>query len=122
MTACKVAFNQHVRTAVWCGALLVCVSLYMQLAVSCCVCCAACLPEPKGACLGKVATGTPDWERIAAEAARTVPGRGEQVADVHTAAATAASNRLYLAAALVMTRSTTGNFSFLQKKFFPQNP
>lgn len=51
-----------------------------MLLVCCAVpCCAvtACLPEPKGACLGKVSTGTPDWERIAAEAARTVPGRGK---------------------------------------------
>lgn len=37
----------------------------------------ACLPEAKGACLGQVGTGTPEWERIAAEAARTVPGRGK---------------------------------------------
>ncbi len=43
----------------------------------CWPCYAACLPEAKGACLGKVQTSTPDWERIAAEAARTVPGRGE---------------------------------------------
>lgn len=33
------------------------------------------LAEPKGALLGKVPAGTPDWDRIAAEAARTVPGR-----------------------------------------------
>lgn len=37
---------------------------------------AACLPEAKGAALGKVPLGSPAWERIAAEAARTVPGRG----------------------------------------------
>lgn len=35
----------------------------------------ACLPEPKGACLGKVPAGSAEWEKIAAEAARTVPGR-----------------------------------------------
>jgi len=35
----------------------------------------ACLPEPKGACLGKVPLNTPEWARIAGEAARTVPGR-----------------------------------------------
>lgn len=36
---------------------------------------AACLPEARGACLGKVAKGSADWERIALEGARTVPGR-----------------------------------------------
>jgi formamidase len=35
----------------------------------------ALLPEAKGALLGKVESGTMDWERIAAEAARTIPGR-----------------------------------------------
>ncbi|KAK9823995.1 hypothetical protein WJX72_006864 [[Myrmecia] bisecta] len=35
----------------------------------------ACLPTVEGACLGKVGKGAPDWERIAGEAARTVPGR-----------------------------------------------
>jgi formamidase len=35
----------------------------------------ALLPEPKGAFLGSVAAGTPEFERIAAEGARTVPGR-----------------------------------------------
>jgi hypothetical protein len=34
----------------------------------------ALLPEPKGALLGKVQPGTPEWERIAKEAARTIPG------------------------------------------------
>lgn len=36
---------------------------------------AANLPDPESACLGSVKKGTPDWDRIAAEAARTVPGR-----------------------------------------------
>jgi len=35
----------------------------------------ACLPQEKGACLGTVAKGTPEWGKIAGEAARTVPGR-----------------------------------------------
>ena len=35
----------------------------------------ALLPEPKGAFLGSVKEGTPEFARIAAEAARTVPGR-----------------------------------------------
>lgn len=35
----------------------------------------ACLPEAKGALLGQVAKGSPEWETIAADAARTVPGR-----------------------------------------------
>ncbi|KAF8059411.1 fmdA [Scenedesmus sp. PABB004] len=35
----------------------------------------ACLPSPAGACLGKVKRGSAEWERIAGEAARTVPGR-----------------------------------------------
>jgi formamidase len=34
----------------------------------------ALLPEPKGALLGKVPKDSPDWERIAKEAARTIPG------------------------------------------------
>ncbi|CAI9758498.1 unnamed protein product [Fraxinus pennsylvanica] len=33
------------------------------------------LPITKGCLLGKIEEGTPDWERIAQEAARTVPGR-----------------------------------------------
>lgn len=36
---------------------------------------AACLPEAKGACLGKISKGSPQWEKVASEAARTVPGR-----------------------------------------------
>ena len=40
-----------------------------------CVTPAACLPQAKGACLGKVTPGSPEWEAIAGEAARTVPGR-----------------------------------------------
>lgn len=35
----------------------------------------ALLPGAKGALLGKVESGTMDWERIAVEAARTIPGR-----------------------------------------------
>lgn len=35
----------------------------------------ALLPQAKGALLGKVEKGTKDWERIAAEACRTIPGR-----------------------------------------------
>lgn len=35
----------------------------------------ALLPQTKGALLGKVDKGTKDWERIAAEACRTIPGR-----------------------------------------------
>ncbi|EKX37494.1 hypothetical protein GUITHDRAFT_97244 [Guillardia theta CCMP2712] len=35
----------------------------------------ACLPEPKGALLGGVPKGSPQWEKMASEAARTVPGR-----------------------------------------------
>jgi hypothetical protein len=35
----------------------------------------ACLPEAKGACLGAVEPGSVEWQRIAGEAARTVPGR-----------------------------------------------
>jgi len=35
----------------------------------------ACLPQEKGACLGTVSKGTPEWSAIANEAARTVPGR-----------------------------------------------
>eukprot|EP00775_Hariotina_reticulata_P010055 gene10055-10211_t len=35
----------------------------------------ACLPSAKGACLGSVPAGSTEWERIAGEAARTVPGR-----------------------------------------------
>ena len=34
----------------------------------------ACLPQAKGACLGKVGKGA-EWDKIASEAARTVPGR-----------------------------------------------
>ena len=34
----------------------------------------ACLPQAKGACLGKVGKGA-EWDKIAGEAARTVPGR-----------------------------------------------
>ncbi|XP_048501612.1 putative formamidase C869.04 [Beta vulgaris subsp. vulgaris] len=33
------------------------------------------LPSPKGCQLGKIVKGTPEWERIATEAARTIPGR-----------------------------------------------
>jgi len=36
---------------------------------------AACLPSAKGACLGTVPSGSAEWEQIAGEAARTVPGR-----------------------------------------------
>jgi formamidase len=35
----------------------------------------ALLPEPKGARLGSIPEGTPEFDRIAAEAARTIPGR-----------------------------------------------
>ncbi|KAF6260785.1 formamidase [Scenedesmus sp. NREL 46B-D3] len=35
----------------------------------------ACLPEARGACLGSVEPGSAEWDRIAAEGARTVPGR-----------------------------------------------
>ena len=35
----------------------------------------AALPETKGACLGLIPEGTPEWARVAAEGARTVPGR-----------------------------------------------
>ncbi|KAK9909380.1 hypothetical protein WJX75_001337 [Coccomyxa subellipsoidea] len=35
----------------------------------------ALLPEPKGALLGKLQKGSADWERVAGEAARTIPGR-----------------------------------------------
>lgn len=35
----------------------------------------ACLPEPKGALLGKIKEGDEDFDRMAAEAVRTVPGR-----------------------------------------------
>jgi formamidase len=35
----------------------------------------ACLPTKDGACLGTVKPGTPEWEKIASEGARTVPGR-----------------------------------------------
>ena len=35
----------------------------------------ALLPEPKGARLGSVPEGTEEWDRIAREAARTIPGR-----------------------------------------------
>ena len=34
----------------------------------------ACLPTPNGALLGTVEKGTKEWERIAGEAARTIPG------------------------------------------------
>jgi formamidase len=34
----------------------------------------ALLPEPKGALLGKLQKGSADWERVAGEAARTIPG------------------------------------------------
>ncbi|CAN1815204.1 fmdA [Linum perenne] len=33
------------------------------------------LPTPKGCMLGKIKEGTAEWEKIAAEAARTIPGR-----------------------------------------------
>ncbi|KAL0395823.1 UNVERIFIED_CONTAM: Formamidase [Sesamum calycinum] len=33
------------------------------------------LPSTKGCVLGKIKEGTPEWERIAREAARTIPGR-----------------------------------------------
>lgn len=33
------------------------------------------LPSPKGCHLGKIEKGTPEWENIAREAARTIPGR-----------------------------------------------
>lgn len=33
------------------------------------------LPSPKGCQLGKIVKGAPEWERIATEAARTIPGR-----------------------------------------------
>ncbi|KZV49582.1 hypothetical protein F511_15442 [Dorcoceras hygrometricum] len=33
------------------------------------------LPSTKGCLLGKIEEGTPEWERIAREAARTIPGR-----------------------------------------------
>nr|GMC66308.1 formamidase-like isoform X2 [Ipomoea batatas] len=33
------------------------------------------LPSTKGCVLGKIQDGTPEWERIALEAARTIPGR-----------------------------------------------
>ncbi|GAB2279562.1 hypothetical protein Dimus_014205 [Dionaea muscipula] len=33
------------------------------------------LPSNKGCLLGKIQDGTPEWERIAKEAARTIPGR-----------------------------------------------
>jgi hypothetical protein len=36
---------------------------------------AALVPEPKGALLGALEKGSSDWERIAGEAARTIPGR-----------------------------------------------
>ena len=35
----------------------------------------ACLPEPKNALLGKLDSSHPDFDRIAGEAARTIPGR-----------------------------------------------
>ncbi|KAI3407558.1 uncharacterized protein J3R85_020868, partial [Psidium guajava] len=35
----------------------------------------ASLPSTKGCILGKIQEGTPEWERIAREAARTIPGR-----------------------------------------------
>ncbi|KAJ4952708.1 hypothetical protein NE237_029540 [Protea cynaroides] len=35
----------------------------------------ACMPTPDGCLLGKIEEGTPEWEKIAKEAARTVPGR-----------------------------------------------
>uniref|UniRef100_A0A803PED9 Formamidase n=1 Tax=Cannabis sativa TaxID=3483 RepID=A0A803PED9_CANSA len=35
----------------------------------------ASLPTPKGCVLGKIQEGTPEWEKIAREAARTIPGR-----------------------------------------------
>lgn len=35
----------------------------------------AALPTPKGALLGNINPGTEEWEKIAAEAARTIPGR-----------------------------------------------
>ncbi|XP_042481711.1 formamidase-like isoform X2 [Macadamia integrifolia] len=35
----------------------------------------ASLPTPEGCLLGKIEDGTPEWEKIAKEAARTVPGR-----------------------------------------------
>lgn len=48
---------------------------------------AANLPDPQSACLGAVQKGTPEWDRIAGEAARTVPGRengGTQLCAMHT--------------------------------------
>ncbi len=36
---------------------------------------AACLPDPESACLGSVPKDSEEWGRIAAEGARTVPGR-----------------------------------------------
>ena len=36
---------------------------------------AALLPEPQGACLGTLKEGSEDFKRVAAEAARTIPGR-----------------------------------------------
>ncbi|KAF6170614.1 hypothetical protein GIB67_020176 [Kingdonia uniflora] len=33
------------------------------------------LPTPNGCLLGKIQQGTPEWEKIAKEAARTIPGR-----------------------------------------------
>ncbi|KAI3841163.1 hypothetical protein MKW92_044169 [Papaver armeniacum] len=33
------------------------------------------LPTPKGCILGKIKEGTPEWEKVASEAARTIPGR-----------------------------------------------
>ncbi|KAJ4950624.1 hypothetical protein NE237_027456 [Protea cynaroides] len=35
----------------------------------------ACLPTPEACLLGKIEEGTPEWEKIAKEAARTIPGR-----------------------------------------------
>ncbi|MCL7044308.1 hypothetical protein MKW94_024161 [Papaver nudicaule] len=33
------------------------------------------LPTPRGCILGKIKEGTPEWETVASEAARTIPGR-----------------------------------------------
>ncbi len=35
----------------------------------------ALLPEPKGALLGAVSPDSPEWAKVAGEAARTIPGR-----------------------------------------------
>ncbi|KAI3958939.1 hypothetical protein MKX01_023615 [Papaver californicum] len=70
------------------------------------------LPTPKGFILGKIKEGTPEWDTVANEAARTIPGRENGGnCDIKNLSG---GSKIYLPAFVEGARLSTGDMQFSQ--------